>query len=130
MYLTFIQAEPERIVKDNSALSRPSSGSKKLNHCNNAIPVIQKNDSPGIVSNGFINGSAIINHVNGHAEVGEERDTVNRRGRSRERHSSGIQRGEDSHFNCIFVSIIVVHSYRTTDKILILILIWEDKSLS
>jgi len=103
MYLTFTQAEPERIVKDNPPLSRPSSGSKKLNHCSNAIPVIQKNDSTGIVSNGLINGSAIMNHVNGHAEVGEERETVGRRGRSSERHSPLILRGEDSHFHCMFV---------------------------
>jgi len=103
MYLTFTQAEPERIVKDNPPLSRPSSGSKKLNHCSNAIPMIQKNDSTGIVSNGLINGSAIMNHVNGHAEVGEERETVGRRGRSSERHSPLILRGEDSHLHCMFV---------------------------
>lgn len=91
-FIDTVEAEPERIVKDNPPLSRPSSGSKKLNHCSNAIPVIQKSDSTGIVSNGLLNGSAIMNHVNGHAEVGEERETVGRRGRSRERHSPGIQR--------------------------------------
>jgi len=91
-FIDTVEAEPERIVKDNPPLSRPSSGSKKLNHYSNAIPVIQKSDSTGIVSNGLINGSAIMNHVNGHAEVGEERETVGRRGRSRERHSPGMQR--------------------------------------
>jgi len=103
MYLTFTQAEPERIVKDNPPLSRPSSGSMKLNYCSNAIPVIQKNDSTGIVSNGLINGSAIMIHVNGHAEVGEERETVGRRGCSSERHSPAILRDENSHFHCKFV---------------------------
>jgi len=103
MYLTFTQAEPERIVKDNPPLSRPSSGSKKLNHCSNAIPMIQKNDSTGIVCNGLITGSAVMNHVNGHAEVGEERETLGRRGRSSERHNPVILRGEDSHFHCMFV---------------------------
>jgi hypothetical protein len=104
MYLTLTQTEPERIFKDNPTLSRPSSGSKKLNHCSNANAVIQKNDSPGIVSNGLINGSAFMNHVNGHAEVVEERETVNRRGRSRERHSPGMQWGEDKFqlYVCVF----------------------------
>jgi hypothetical protein len=141
----FTQAEPERIVKDNSTLSRPSSGSKKLNHCSNGIPVIQKTDSAGIVPHGLTNGSAIMNHVNGHhnhiteddmspavnghAEVAEGREAVNRRGRSRERHNPGIQRGEYSHFNCIFVSVLVLCSYRTTEKAVVRVLIWEDKSL-
>lgn len=106
-FIDTVEAEPERIVKDNSTVSRPSSGSKKLNHCSNGIPMIQMNDSTGIVPNSLINGSAIMNHVNGyhnhiteddtfpavkgHAEV-EGRETVNRRGRSRERHSPGVQR--------------------------------------
>ncbi|GFG37502.1 hypothetical protein Cfor_09564 [Coptotermes formosanus] len=107
-FIDTVEAEPERIVKDNSTLSRPSSGSKKLNHCSNGIPVIQKTDSAGIVPHGLTNGSAIMNHVNGHhnhiteddmspavnghAEVAEGREAVNRRGRSRERHNPGIQR--------------------------------------
>jgi hypothetical protein len=106
--------------------------------------MIQMNDSTGIVPNSLINGSAIMNHVNGyhnhiteddtfpavkgHAEV-EGRETVNRRGRSRERHSPGVQRGEYSHFNCIFMYILVLHSYRTKEKTVVRILICEDKSL-
>lgn len=91
-FIDTVEAEPERIVKDNPPLSRPSSGSKKLNHCSNAIPMIQKNDSTGIVCNGLITGSAVMNHVNGHAEVGEERETLGRRGRSSERHNPVILR--------------------------------------
>jgi hypothetical protein len=102
---------PERIVKDSSTVGRPLSGSKKLNHCSNGVPVIQKNDSTGIVPNGHINGSTIINHVNdNHSHITESevpltvnglgegggKETMNSRGRSRERHSPRIHRGENS----------------------------------
>jgi hypothetical protein len=98
------------MVKDNSTVGRPSSGSKKPNHCSNGAPVIPKNDSTGIIPNGHINGLAIKNHVNGHhnnitedavppAEDGHAegggRETVNSRGRSRERHSPRVHRGEE-----------------------------------
>jgi hypothetical protein len=94
--------------------------------------VIQKSDSTEIVPNSFINGSAIMNHVighhnhimeddmppavNGHANVGEGKETVNRRGRSRERHNPGMQKGENSNSDCIFMLVLVLHSFRTTKK--------------
>jgi hypothetical protein len=83
----------------------------------------QKNDSTGIVPNGHINGSAIINHVsdlhshitesevavtvNGLGEGGGGKDTVNSRGRSRERHSPRIQRGENNRLDFMIVGIVI-----------------------
>jgi hypothetical protein len=98
-------------MRENSSVGRPLSGSKKPNHCSNGGPIIQKNDSTGIVPNGHINGSATINHVSDHHNqitenevaptvngLGEEegRDTVSSRGRSRERYSPRIHRGENN----------------------------------
>ncbi|PNF29158.1 hypothetical protein B7P43_G11862 [Cryptotermes secundus] len=107
-FIDTVEAVPERIVKESSTVGRPLSGSKKLNHCNHGVAMIQKNDSTGIVSNGHINGSAIINHVSDlHSHITESevavtvnglgegvggKETVNSRGRSRERHSPRIQR--------------------------------------
>jgi hypothetical protein len=107
--LNFIQTEPEHIVRDNSTVGVPSSGLKKPNHCSNGIPVIPKSDSTGIILNGHINGLAIKNHVNGHhSHIAEDavrpgdghregrgRETVDSRGRSRERHSPVSHRGEE-----------------------------------
>lgn len=117
--LSFTQAVPERTVKDSATVGKPVSGSKKLNHCSNGVPMIQNSDSTEIVSNGHINGSAIINRVSDHQNhitesdgvalmvngLGdeEEKDTVNRRGRSRERNSPRIHRGENSHLDLLIV---------------------------
>jgi hypothetical protein len=110
-------------VKDSSTVGRPSSGSKKLSHCSNGLPMIQKNDSIGIVPNGHISDSAIINHVsdlhsyiteseavltvNGLGEGGGGKETMNSRGRSRERHSPRVHRGENSCLNFMIVGIVI-----------------------
>ncbi|KDR11486.1 Acyl-CoA-binding domain-containing protein 5 [Zootermopsis nevadensis] len=106
-FIDTVETEPERIVKENSTVGRSLSGSKKPNYYSNGVPMIPKNDSTEIIPNGHINGVAIKNHVNGHhshiAEdavppamdgLGEEggRETVNSRGRSRERHSPRVHR--------------------------------------
>jgi hypothetical protein len=116
--LCLTQAVPERTVKDSSTVGKPISGSKKLNHCSNGVPVIQKNDSTEIVSNGHITGSAIINHMSDHqnhitkSELAltvnglgdkEEEDPVNSRGRARERYNPRIHRGENNHLNFMIV---------------------------
>lgn len=108
--LNFTQAEPDRVGKDSSTVGRPSSGSKKPSHCSNGVPVIPNNDLTGVIPNGHINDLGVKNHVNGHhnhitedalppAEnglgEGGGRETVNSRGRSRERHSPRVQRGEE-----------------------------------
>jgi hypothetical protein len=101
-------------VKDNSTVGRPSSGLKKPNHCSNGVPVIPKNDSMEIIPNGHVKGhhSDVTEDeppaVNGHKEDGG-RETVNSRGRSRERQSPRVHRGEDSHLH--FMILIFINGY-------------------
>jgi hypothetical protein len=79
--------------------------------------MIQKNDSTGIIPNGHINHvsdlhshiteSEVALTVNGLGEEGGGKETVNSRGRSRERHSPRIQRGENSHLDFMIVGIAI-----------------------